>query len=50
MEKGCETCNNFSHLEGCCMLGIADELESRDCDTSECSEYELDLFWNELEV
>jgi len=49
IEKGCDTCSNFDGFEGECKLKIADKFESRDCDTSNCSKYELDPFYKELE-
>lgn len=49
MERGCDTCKYLDGMEGECTKHIADKFEVRDCDTSECTEYKADPFYEELE-
>ena len=48
VEKGCSTCIHFSDFTGKCSENIADEFQARDGDTSSCTKYEYDDFYNRL--
>ena len=49
IEKGCNTCLHFDSWEGECKKHIAKQWESRDCDTSKCSEYKLDPLYTNMD-
>lgn len=44
LNKSCDECKYFSALHGICRKHLADELESRDMDMSNCPEFVEDEF------